>query len=73
MREAPPPVDGSARIERPPRDSRAPRTKSNSPPVPLTWRPPSISTLAWPNRSTARPALIATKRSICAITRTSWV
>ena len=32
-------VDGSARIDRPPLDRRAPRTKSSRPPVPLTCRP----------------------------------
>ena len=71
MREAVPPaaVAGSARIERPPADSLAPRTKSSSPPVPLTWRPRSISALAWPERSTASTELIATKLSCCASTR----
>ena len=40
MRELlPPAVEGSARIDRPPLDRRAPRTKSSRPPVPLTWRP----------------------------------
>ena len=50
-----------------PSEARAPRWKSAEPPWPEICRPPSISEVVWPIRSTVSPELIDTKRGMAAM------
>ena len=55
-------VDCSAMIERPSSERLAARTKSICPPTMPICRPPNVSALAWPVKSTSSAPLTATNR-----------